>query len=92
MRLAGLAAALALASLPAGAAAQEVPIALNPGEVLLNVQADGEYRSRPDVMTVTAGVVTTPALRPIMSGRVRCSPRASTLRSTSPGARAMATS
>jgi uncharacterized protein YggE len=60
MRLAGLAAALALA-LPAGVAAQDVPIALAPGEVLLNVQAHGNHRSRPDVMTITAGVVTTAA-------------------------------
>lgn len=59
MRLAGLATALALAALPAGVAAQDVPIALNPGEVLLNVQASGNHMSRPDVMTVTAGVVTT---------------------------------
>jgi len=59
MRLAGLAAALALAALPAGAAAQDVPISLNPGEVLLNVQADGTHMARPDVMTITAGVVTT---------------------------------
>jgi hypothetical protein len=50
VRLAGLAAALALAALPAGAAAQAVPIALAPGEVLLNVQAEGRHRSRPDVM------------------------------------------
>jgi uncharacterized protein YggE len=59
VRLAGLAAALALACLPAGVAAQAVPVALNPGEVLLAVEADGEHRSRPDVMTITAGVVTT---------------------------------
>jgi hypothetical protein len=62
MRLAGLAAALALtalAGLPAGVAAQAVPVALAPGEVLLAVEADGEHRSRPDVMTITAGVVTT---------------------------------
>lgn len=57
MRLAGLAAALA--ALPAAAFAQEVPIALNPGEVLLKVEAEGSARSRPDVMTITAGVVTT---------------------------------
>lgn len=61
MRLAGLAAALALAALPTGAAAQSVPIALAPGEVLLNVQAHGDHASRPDVMTITAGVVTTAA-------------------------------
>jgi uncharacterized protein YggE len=60
VRLAGLAAALALAALPAGAAAaQDVPIALAPSEVLLKVQAEGAHRSRPDVMTITAGVVTT---------------------------------
>jgi uncharacterized protein YggE len=59
MRLAGLAAALALAGLPAGVAAQAVPVALGPGEVLLAVEAEGEHRSRPDVMTITAGVVTT---------------------------------
>jgi uncharacterized protein YggE len=59
MRLAGLAAALALAALPSSAASQSVPIALAPGEVLLNVQAEGRHRSRPDLMTVTAGVVTT---------------------------------
>jgi hypothetical protein len=61
MRLAGLIAALALAALPSGAAAQTVPIALAPGEVLLNVQAHGDHASRPDVMTITAGVVTTAA-------------------------------
>jgi uncharacterized protein YggE len=61
MRLAGLTAALALASLPGAAAAQTVPIALNQGEVLLNVKAEGIHRSRPDVMTITAGVVTTGA-------------------------------
>jgi hypothetical protein len=59
VRLAGLIAALALAAPPAAAWAQAVPIALAPGEVLLNVQAQGEHRSRPDVMTITAGVVTT---------------------------------
>ena len=61
MRLAGLTAALALAALPAGVAAQTVPIALAPGEVLLNVQAHGDHASRPDVMTITAGVVTAAA-------------------------------
>ncbi|MET1110599.1 MAG: SIMPL domain-containing protein [Allosphingosinicella sp.] len=59
MRLAGVAAALALAALPGAVAAQAVPIVLAPGEVLLNVEADGKHQSRPDVMTVTAGVVTT---------------------------------
>ncbi|MEA3010126.1 MAG: uncharacterized protein QOJ91_1818 [Sphingomonadales bacterium] len=58
MRLAGLALALALAAFPAAAAAQAIPIALNPSEVLLNVEAEGSQKSRPDVMTITAGVVT----------------------------------
>ncbi|HEX8667712.1 MAG TPA: SIMPL domain-containing protein [Allosphingosinicella sp.] len=59
MRLAGLIAA-ALVLLPAtSAAGQAVPITLAPGEVLLNVEASGSHRSRPDVMTIRAGVVTT---------------------------------
>jgi uncharacterized protein YggE len=62
VRLAGirpaLLAAAALFAAPA-AQAQTVPIALAPGEVLLQVQATGEHRARPDVMTITAGVVTT---------------------------------
>ena len=59
MRLAGLAAALALAALPGAAAAQDVPIVLAPGEVLLNVRAEGKHLARPDMMSITAGVVTT---------------------------------
>ena len=59
MRLAGLAVALALAALPATAAAQEVAISLAPGEVLLKVEAEGEHLARPDVMGISAGVVTT---------------------------------
>ena len=51
-------AALAL-TLTSPAAAQEPVIALAPGEVLLKVEAEGTARSRPDVMTLTAGVVTT---------------------------------
>jgi uncharacterized protein YggE len=56
-----VAAALALAGLaaPAAAIAQAVEIALRPGEVLLNVEGDGEDLSRPDVMTVRAGAITT---------------------------------
>ncbi|HEX9946426.1 MAG TPA: SIMPL domain-containing protein [Allosphingosinicella sp.] len=61
MRLAGLAAALALAALPAAAGAQDIPIALAPGEVLLQVQAQGNHLARPDMMTITAGVVTVAA-------------------------------
>lgn len=60
MRLAGLAAALA-ASLSAPIAAQDVAISLAPGEVLLKVEAEGEYLARPDVMGISAGVVTTGA-------------------------------
>ncbi|HEX8573409.1 MAG TPA: SIMPL domain-containing protein [Allosphingosinicella sp.] len=60
MRLAGVAAALALtAALSAPAAAQDVAIALAPGEVLLKVEAQGEHLDRPDVMSISAGVVTT---------------------------------
>jgi hypothetical protein len=59
VRLAGLTAALALAAAPAAAAAQDVAIALAPGEVLLKVQARGEHLARPDMMGVSAGVVTT---------------------------------
>jgi uncharacterized protein len=57
VRLAGLAAALALAATPA--AAQDVAISLAPGEVLLKVEAEGEHLSRPDLMAISAGVVTT---------------------------------
>jgi uncharacterized protein YggE len=51
------AATLAVA-MPAAALAQAVPPTLAAGEVLLQVDATGEFRSRPDVMTITAGVVT----------------------------------
>ncbi len=43
----------------APAAAQDVPIQLQRGEVLLQVEADGEHRARPDTMWISAGVVTT---------------------------------
>jgi uncharacterized protein YggE len=58
VRLRALAIAAALV-LPAFApvAAQEPSIA--PGEVLLKVEAQGVSRSRPDLMSLTAGVVTT---------------------------------
>ena len=58
MRLAILGAALAAAA-PTAAAAQAIPIALAPGEVLLQVKGKGEHLARPDVMGVSAGVVTT---------------------------------
>jgi uncharacterized protein YggE len=56
-----IAAALALAGIftPAPLLAQAVDIELRPGEVLLSVEGDGEDLSRPDVMTVRAGAVTT---------------------------------
>jgi len=55
------AAALALAGIASAgpAAAQDVAIALAPGEVLLRVEAEGVDHSRPDVMGINAGVVTT---------------------------------
>lgn len=54
------AAALALAAAaPNAIAAQSIPIQLAPGEVLLRVEAEGSHLSQPDVMSVTAGVVTT---------------------------------
>lgn len=59
MRLAGLVAALALAASPVAALAQDPVISLVPGEVLLKVTAEGEYLVRPDMMSVSAGVVTT---------------------------------
>jgi uncharacterized protein YggE len=59
MRLAGLAAALAFAALSVAAGAQDIAIGLAPGEVLLEVNAEGEHLSRPDLMEITAGVVTT---------------------------------
>lgn len=48
--------AMALWALPAYA--QNAPLVLQPGETLLEVEAVGVHRGRPDVMTITAGVVT----------------------------------
>lgn len=55
-----IAAGLALAGLAAAAPAwsQAVEIALQPREVLLKVEAEGEDRSRPDIVTIVAGAVT----------------------------------
>lgn len=53
-----VAALAALALSPAAAGAQD-PISLNPGEVLLKVEAQGQDKRRPDMMTITAGAVTT---------------------------------
>jgi uncharacterized protein YggE len=51
--------ALAFGALAAtGAPAQNATLALQPGETLLEVEAAGVHRDRPDVMTITAGVVT----------------------------------
>lgn len=51
--------ALLGAALAGSATAQEVPLQLQPGEVLLQVEAEGEHQSRPDMMWISAGVVTT---------------------------------
>lgn len=58
MRLVARAALAALALMPVATAAQD-PISLAPGEVLMKVQAEGTDKRRPDVMTITAGAVTT---------------------------------
>jgi hypothetical protein len=54
-----VAAALAAATLATAAQAQDVAIALLPGEVLLKVEAEGEHLARPDLVGIRAGVVTT---------------------------------
>lgn len=60
MRLVSAAVALAALSLSAPAfGLQSIDIPLRPGEALLRVKADGEARTRPDLMEITAGVVTT---------------------------------
>lgn len=51
-----VAALLALAAAPS--AAQPMPT-LAPGEALLSVEAEGRHMSRPDVMTIYAGTITT---------------------------------
>jgi uncharacterized protein YggE len=53
------AAAAFILALAAPSAAQEAGTTLAPGEVLLKVQAEGSARSRPDLMLLSAGVVTT---------------------------------
>jgi uncharacterized protein YggE len=53
------AALLSLLAAPMAAVGQNVPIVLAPGEVLLKIDADGEATSRPDLMGISAGVVTT---------------------------------
>ena len=59
MRLAGLIGAAAALALSAPAAAQDVAIALQPGEVLLQVAAEGSVQARPDMVSFAAGIVTT---------------------------------
>lgn len=63
MRLGRLTAAAGavLLAWPAAVAAQQVPITLAPGEVLLNVEEEGVHKVRPDLMEISAGVVTTGA-------------------------------
>ena len=58
MRLLVVFVAVVAAALPASVVAQEVPLALRPGEVLLQVEAEGQSLNRPDVMNINAGVVT----------------------------------
>lgn len=50
---------LLLAAAASSASAQNAPLSLRPDETLLEVEAVGTHRDRPDVMTITAGVVTT---------------------------------
>ncbi len=54
-----VAAAALFVPLASPGAAQEPIVALAPGEVLLKVEAAGTARSKPDLMSLTAGVVTT---------------------------------
>lgn len=61
MRLVAASAALLAAAAPA--AAQPVPT-LAPGEALISVEAEGRAVARPDVMTISAGTVTTGATAP----------------------------
>jgi uncharacterized protein YggE len=61
MRLAILTALSALELALAGPVAAQPVVTLAPGETLLNVEAEGEVQSRPDVMAISAGVVTTGA-------------------------------
>jgi uncharacterized protein len=56
-----LVAALLALAVAAPAAAQNARLELRPGETLLEVQAEGSELSRPDVMTISAGVVTSGA-------------------------------
>jgi uncharacterized protein YggE len=58
IRLAALALAGAAFAAPA-ARGQDIAIALAPGEVLLKVEAEGQHLSRPDLVEISAGVVTT---------------------------------
>lgn len=52
-------AAVALVTVMPGAASAQDPITLAPGEVLLKIEAQGVDKRRPDMMTITAGTVTT---------------------------------
>jgi uncharacterized protein YggE len=53
---------VALATLLAtGAAAAQPGVTLAPNEALVSVEAEGRFASRPDVMTISAGTVTTGA-------------------------------
>lgn len=56
MRLVKHLAALAALASPGAAAAQDAHPNLRSGETLLEVEAEGVHRSRPDIMSVSAGV------------------------------------
>jgi uncharacterized protein YggE len=49
---------IASIALCSAATAQDAAVRLNPGEVLLQVEAEGHSKNRPDVMGITAGVIT----------------------------------
>jgi uncharacterized protein len=59
VRLVGPLLAAFSACLAADAAAQDIAINVAPGEVVMKVEAEGIHWARPDVMTISAGVVTT---------------------------------
>lgn len=55
----GIVIASAVLASAGSAGAQQVGVALNPGETLLEVQAEGQSRVRPDAAFISAGVVST---------------------------------
>jgi uncharacterized protein len=51
--------ALAAVAAAAGTAAAQPTVQLQPGEALISIEAEGVSRARPDIMTMSAGTVTT---------------------------------